>query len=194
MQASISGHCLDLVVCCQPYLLALWTFLLSTCDKALTKHVLTNPIVLWVDWMYQGKGQPIRLAPPTYCNRCKWATPTNKWMIWTRWWWNAWWTVNKLNTCESTMRVLQVFKLVRAKRPKTFRGCSSWWFSAPILLNTHLSRFTVETKKTDGSKYAPTTICQLLCGLLGQVNPGCLNFLNKDFLHFYQGGRYRFVH
>ena len=59
----------------------------------------------------------------------------------------------------------------------------------PNLLNTHLSRFAVETRKTDGSKYPPATIHQLLCGLLmhmKEVNPGCINFLNKKDPRFKQ--------
>ena len=46
----------------------------------------------------------------------------------------------------------------------------------------NLSRFVVETRKTDGSKYPPATIHQLLYGVLKhkrEVNLDCINFLNK---------------
>ena len=46
----------------------------------------------------------------------------------------------------------------------------------------NLSRFAVETRKTDGSKYPPATIHQLLYGVLKhkrEVNLDCINFLNK---------------
>ena len=59
----------------------------------------------------------------------------------------------------------------------------------PALLNTHLSRFAFKTRKTDGSKYPPATIHQLLCGLLRhmkEANPGYLNSLNKKDPHFNQ--------
>ena len=54
--------------------------------------------------------------------------------------------------------------------------------SDPDLLNHHLSQFVVETRKANGEHYPPSTLHQLLCGLLRhmrEVNPCCSNFLNK---------------
>ena len=53
--------------------------------------------------------------------------------------------------------------------------------SDPDLLN-HLSQYVVETHKTNGGHCPPSSLHQLLCGLLrhmGEVNPNCPNFLNK---------------
>ena len=50
------------------------------------------------------------------------------------------------------------------------------------VLNTHLSRFVVETHKSNGEPYPPATLHQLLCGVLRHMrdcNPGCPNFLDK---------------
>ena len=52
----------------------------------------------------------------------------------------------------------------------------------PALLNTQLSRFVLETRKSNGEFYPPKTLHQLLCGLLRHmrdINPGCPNFLDK---------------
>ena len=57
----------------------------------------------------------------------------------------------------------------------------------PATLNTHFSRFVVETRKSNGDFYPPKTLHQLLCGLLRHmrdVNPGCLNFLDKKDSRF----------
>ena len=57
----------------------------------------------------------------------------------------------------------------------------------PATLNTHLSRFVLETRKSNGDFYPPKTLHQLLCGLLRHmrdVNPGCLNFLDKKDSRF----------
>ena len=50
------------------------------------------------------------------------------------------------------------------------------------ILNTHLSRFVVETRKSNGEAYPPATLHQLLCGVLRHMrdcNHGCPNFLDK---------------
>ena len=54
-------------------------------------------------------------------------------------------------------------------------------------LNTHISRFVLETRKWNSDFYPPKTPHQLLCGLLRHmrdVNPGCLNFLDKKDSQF----------
>ena len=57
------------------------------------------------------------------------------------------------------------------------------------ILNTHLSRFVVETRKSNGEAYPPATLHQLLCGVLRHMrdcNPGCPNFLDKKDSRFKQ--------
>ena len=57
----------------------------------------------------------------------------------------------------------------------------------PATLNTHISRFVLETRKSNGDFYPPMTLHQLLCGVLRHmraVNPGCLNFLDKKDSRF----------
>ena len=57
------------------------------------------------------------------------------------------------------------------------------------VLNTHLSRFVVETRKSNGEPYPPATLHQLLCGVLRHMrdcNPGCPNFLDKKDSRFRQ--------
>ena len=59
--------------------------------------------------------------------------------------------------------------------------------SDPAILNTHLSRFVLETRKANGEFYPPKTLHQLLCGVLRHmrdINPGCLNFLDKKYSRF----------
>ena len=59
--------------------------------------------------------------------------------------------------------------------------------SDPDLLNHHLSQFVVETRKANGEHYPPSSLHQLLCGLLRhkcEVNPCCSNFLNKKDARF----------
>ena len=59
--------------------------------------------------------------------------------------------------------------------------------SEPEIINTQLSRYVVETRKSNGDYYPPKTLHQLLCGLLRHmrsVNPGCPNFLDKKDSRF----------
>ena len=59
----------------------------------------------------------------------------------------------------------------------------------PQTLNIHLARFIVETRKSNGDLYPPTTVHQLLCGFLRHMrskNPGCPNFLDKKDSRFRQ--------
>ena len=55
--------------------------------------------------------------------------------------------------------------------------------SEPEIINLHLSRFIVETRKSNGEIYPPSTLHQLLCGILRrmrELNPNCPNFLDKN--------------
>ena len=57
----------------------------------------------------------------------------------------------------------------------------------PATLNTHLSRFAVETRKANGEPYPPKTVHQLLCGILRHmrdINQECPNFLDKKDSRF----------
>ena len=57
----------------------------------------------------------------------------------------------------------------------------------PTLLNTHLSQFAVEARKVNGEHYPPSTVYQLLSGLLRymrEANPNCPNYLNKQDTRF----------
>ena len=52
----------------------------------------------------------------------------------------------------------------------------------PKILSNHLSRFIVETRKSNGKPYPPSILYQLLFGLLRHMrdnNPLCPNFLKK---------------
>lgn len=55
-------------------------------------------------------------------------------------------------------------------------------YTDPELLNNHLSKSVVETRKLNGDLYPPATIHQLLCSILRYMrnkNPSCPNFLDK---------------
>ena len=95
------------------------------------------------------------------------------------------------NTNNSTKWALKVFDLWRQARnchspedpvpEDLLTSCN------PALLNLHLSKFAVEARKADGTVYPPSTIHQLLCGLLRhmrETTPGCPNFLNKQDSQF----------
>ena len=61
--------------------------------------------------------------------------------------------------------------------------------SDPELLNQHLSRFVIETRKANGEVYPPSTLHKLLCGILRfmrEHNPDCPNFLDKSDNRFRQ--------
>ena len=56
-------------------------------------------------------------------------------------------------------------------------------------LNNTLSKFVVETRKSNGDLYPPQTLHQLLCGVLRHMrskNPACPNFLDKKDARFSQ--------
>ena len=95
------------------------------------------------------------------------------------------------NTSKATKWTLNVFELWRQARNQCYpedpvpehllTSCD------PVLLNTHLARFAVEARKTSGDPYPPSTIHQLLCGLLRYMREnvqGCPNFLDKKDSRF----------
>ena len=91
------------------------------------------------------------------------------------------------NTSKSTKWALKVFSQWRDARnqrypddpvPDDFLSTND-----PASLNTYLSKFAVEARKVTGEHYPPSTIHQLLCGILRymkETNPSCLNYLNKQ--------------
>ena len=57
----------------------------------------------------------------------------------------------------------------------------------PEVINLQLSRFIVVTRKSNGERYPPSSLHQLLCGLLRSMrekNPECPNFLDKKDVRF----------
>ena len=91
-----------------------------------------------------------------------------------------------INTDKSTKWALSNFyawkKARNEKYPENPVPDDPFLSSDPVTLNTHLSRFAVETRKSKGELYPPKTVHQLLCGLLRHmrnVNPQCPNFLDK---------------
>ena len=57
----------------------------------------------------------------------------------------------------------------------------------PTLINKWFSRFVMETRNSKGESYSPSSINQLLAGLLRHmcsVNPNAPNFLDKKNTHF----------
>ncbi len=67
--------------------------------------------------------------------------------------------------------------------PEYFLQCTD-----PDTINNQLSKFIVETRKTNGAQYLPATLHSLLCGILRcmrESNPvGCPNFLDKKDTRF----------
>ena len=91
------------------------------------------------------------------------------------------------NTTKSTKWALNNFEAWMKSRnlscpdnpvPENILTCSD-----PEILNLHLSRFVIETRKANGDDYPPSTLHQLLCGILRfmrEHNPDCPNFLDKN--------------
>ena len=67
--------------------------------------------------------------------------------------------------------------------PEDFLQCTD-----PDTINNQLSKFIVETRKTNGAQYPLATLHSLLCGVLRcmrESNPvGCPNFLDKKYTRF----------
>ena len=90
------------------------------------------------------------------------------------------------NTTKSTKWALKTFELWKNSRNQSFpddRVPQELFMSTdPSLLSTHLTRFAVEARKANGEHYPPSSIHQLLCGILRhmrEINPHCPNFLDK---------------
>ena len=99
------------------------------------------------------------------------------------------------NTAKSTKWALNTFeewKIARNQQfpedpvPDNVLECTN-----PSVLSIHLSRFSVEARKSNGEHYPPSSIHQLLSGILRhmrELNPLCPNFLDK------KDGRFRQLH
>ena len=91
------------------------------------------------------------------------------------------------NTTRSTKWALNTFNVWIRERnsrypaspvPEDILVCSD-----PDVINLHLSRFIIETRKSNGEMYLPSTLHQLLCGILRrmrELNPNCPNYLDKN--------------
>ena len=101
--------------------------------------------------------------------------------------------ITPANTAKTTAWALNNFQRWMASRnsltpsdpvPDDILQCTN-----PQLLNNHLSKYVVETRKSNGDFYPPSTIHQLLCSILRHMrnkNPSCPNFLDKKDCHFKQ--------
>ena len=96
------------------------------------------------------------------------------------------------NTNKATQWALKVFDDWRTARNKQFPVEQAvpenlLDSSDPEVLNTHFSRLAIEARKVNGERYPPSTVHQLLCGILRHMrnsNPECPNFLNKKVARF----------
>ena len=95
------------------------------------------------------------------------------------------------NTTKCTQWALNTFELWKNARNQKFPDdCvpqDLFTSTDPSLLCTHLTRFAVEARKANGEHYPPSSLHQLLCGILRhmrEINPQCLNFLNKKDARF----------
>ena len=89
------------------------------------------------------------------------------------------------NTSRCTKWALKTFELWRNARNQRFPDdCvpeDLFMSTDSSLLNTHLARFAVQARKASGEYYPPSSLHQLLCGILRhmrEVNPQCPNFLD----------------
>lgn len=94
--------------------------------------------------------------------------------------------VNIVNTTKATSWALKNFndwKRAANKRAKDVMVDDDFFLcSDKEVLSNILSRYVVETRKTNGELYPPKTLYQLMCGLLRHMkecNPDCPNFLDK---------------
>ena len=92
------------------------------------------------------------------------------------------------NTVRSTERALKVFRMWKEARnersPQNAVPDNLFEDGDPSQLTTHLSRFIVEVRKTNGEFYPPSTLHLLLCALLWHmrdINHGCPNYLDSRF-------------
>lgn len=96
-----------------------------------------------------------------------------------------------VNTDKSTKWALSNFEAWRSarnvKHPTDQVPDDLFMCTDPATLNTQLSRFVLETRKSNGKNYPPKTLHQLLCGILRHMrstNPACPNFLEKKDSRF----------
>ena len=97
------------------------------------------------------------------------------------------------NTSRNTKWALKTFEEWRNARNLNFPQDpvpdNLFMCTDPAVLSVNLSRFSVEARKSSGEHYPPSSIHQLLCGLLRhmrEVNPHCPNFLDKKDASFRQ--------
>ena len=100
-----------------------------------------------------------------------------------------------------TKWALKTFELWRNARNERFPDDSVpedlLMSTDPSLLNTHLTQFIVEARKANREYYPPSSLHQLLCGILRhmrETNPHCPNFLDKKDARFQQLHRSLDVH
>ena len=89
------------------------------------------------------------------------------------------WTLNNFQQLMSNMNMCNPANPIR-----DIFTCSD-----PQTLNSTLSKFIVEIRKSNGQLYPPQTLHQLLCGVLRHVcskNPACPNFMDKKDARFSQ--------
>ena len=91
------------------------------------------------------------------------------------------------NTAKNTSWALRVFKDWESQRDG--EQCPSDLFESPSAekLNYWMSRFVVESRRSDGNPYPSSTIYQLLAGLLRHSrlkSKDCPNFLDKSDSRF----------
>ena len=95
------------------------------------------------------------------------------------------------NTAKITNWALKNFQLWMTNRnishPNDLIPSDIFQCTDTQTLSKYLSRFVVETRKSNGELYPPATLHQLLCGILRHTrskNPTCPNFLDKKDSRF----------
>ena len=97
------------------------------------------------------------------------------------------------NTSKCTKWALKTFERRKTARNQRF-PCDHvpdelFQSNDPSVLSVHLTRFVVEARKATGEHYPPSSLHQLLCGLLRhmrEINPNCPNFLDNKDVRFQQ--------
>ena len=99
--------------------------------------------------------------------------------------------VTPANTDKTTkwaMSNFEAWKLARnQKHPDDQVPDDLFMCTDPAILSVHLSRFVLETRKSNSEYYPPKTLYLILCGILRHmrsINPGCVNFLDKKDVRF----------
>ena len=90
---------------------------------------------------------------------------------------------NTDKTTKWAMSNFEAWKLARnQKHPDDQVPDDLFMCTDPAILSVHLSRFVLETRKSNSEYYPPKTLYLILCGILRHmrsINPGCVNFLDK---------------